>query len=355
MAISIINIVTLSALSLTLPLNTHSFITEHWWATTTFDVEQLKYTWIINNFDSLRLAENNGLSSPDFWADDDDSHKWHLSLEEIADSNVHGVYLNPNFNDPLTVQFSISINDAEDSAIHNFINGEHSGFEVSIGTGFDLINKNSNAITIECNIKKIDKVKNNTRRCQAPKEDNSPSKDIFNDYELLFENGSFSDVTFYINSKTLRAHKAILGARSSVFLEQLRRDPTAYNRFNRDIVIEIRDMEFPVFKELLRYIYIGQVQNLDDIADKLLIAAQQYNVQGLIKLCEQQLCKNLNIHNAFALLSFAYDQNLHELRSVVAKFIAGHGSSIVRTGEFKDIEKKLNNSLLDVFHAHYDN
>lgn len=351
MAISFVNIFILTATSLILSPNIHGLVTEHWWGTTTFNVEELKYTWTINNFDALRLAKTNGLSSPEFWAADDDKHKWRLSLEDIDVNNVNGVYLQPSFNDSLNVKFSISINGIESSAIHNFTDGEHYGFPVPIGTGFQVINMNSSTITFDCKIKKVDSVMNSTRRCEAPKE-NSPSNELIKDFEVLFHNGSFSDVTFYIDRETIRAHKAVLGARSTVFLEKLEHDG-AYYRY-RDIVVEVKGTEFKVFKELLRYIYVGQVEHLDEMAEKLLIAAEKYKVEGLKKLCEEQLCKNLNTHNAFATLSFANEQGLHELSSVTAKFIASHGTGILSTDEFKDVESKLNNSLLDIFHAYYD-
>ncbi|KAJ4769415.1 BTB/POZ and MATH domain-containing protein 2 [Rhynchospora pubera] len=121
----------------------------------------------------------------------------------------------------------------------------------------------------------------------------------------LLENGNGADVTFKVNGQTFNAHKFILAARSQVF-ESLFFGPC---KEESDTVIEIEDIEAPVFKSLLHFIYsdtVPEFEERDDnknnhssklMAQRLLVAADRYGLEGLKMTCEMILYGRMDSSN----------------------------------------------------------
>ena len=68
----------------------------------------------------------------------------------------------------------------------------------------------------------------------------------------LLDDGSCSDVVFSVQGVDVHAHRCILAAQSSV-MRALLTNGMCESKGGRKI--EITDIEAPVFKELLRYLY----------------------------------------------------------------------------------------------------
>ena len=81
----------------------------------------------------------------------------------------------------------------------------------------------------------------------------------------------FSDFIFAVDGKELRAHKNILASRSKVFAAMFEHD-TEEKRRNR---VDIPDLDGAVCQEMLRYIYTGVVESLEQNAAELLIVAEK--------------------------------------------------------------------------------
>jgi len=88
------------------------------------------------------------------------------------------------------------------------------------------------------------------------------------------------DVT--VGGRVFRCHKAILGARSPVlkaaFVHNMVEKATGK--------INIDGIESNTVEDMLKYIYGGKIENLEDKATKLLAAADQYDLKLLKKKCE---------------------------------------------------------------------
>ena len=85
--------------------------------------------------------------------------------------------------------------------------------------------------------------------------------------------------------KVLNAHKNILATASDIFAAMFTHDMLE----KKSNSIRITDIDYDVLKEMLRFIYMGQVENMETIASDLFIAADKYNNQG----SEELLC---NLH-----------------------------------------------------------
>lgn len=160
------------------------------------------------------------------------------------------------------------------------------------------------------------------------------------DFQRLFERELFTDVLIKVRDEgglkwhEIRAHKALLIARSSVFEAMLTRDMIEKRRNE----IEISDLDFDVVKELLGFIYTGFVGNLEKYAIDLLLAADKYDLQQLGLLCERYLARNLNIRNVLDVLLTSTLLNLVDLKECCFELIVSNGHKL---SDFDDLLLKL--------------
>lgn len=62
-------------------------------------------------------------------------------------------------------------------------------------------------------------------------------------------------------------------------------------------VVNIPDFDSIVMKELLRFIYYNDVEDLTSVAHKLIYAAEKYQLEELKELCIDEIIKTLTIDN----------------------------------------------------------
>lgn len=163
----------------------------------------------------------------------------------------------------------------------------------------------------------------------------------FDDYEMLFENETFSDISFLLDGGEFNLHTCILVARSPVFQEMFveKKDQSW---------IQITDVGYEILKELFRFTYIGKVKSIEKIVNNLFIAAEKYSIRGLKALCDQILCNNLTIDNVLANLTFANDYNVIELRTEAISLIASNYQHICSKPEFKTCPDDLKLELINL-------
>ncbi|XP_058790351.1 speckle-type POZ protein-like A isoform X2 [Phymastichus coffea] len=98
-----------------------------------------------------------------------------------------------------------------------------------------------------------------------------------NQYGKLLETGDFSDFKLIAGDETFYVHKCILTTHSPVFAAMFRSDMSEKNQAFADIP----DIDPDTLREMLRFIYIAEVDQLDELAGSLWIAADKYEVKGL--------------------------------------------------------------------------
>ena len=63
--------------------------------------------------------------------------------------------------------------------------------------------------------------------------------------------------------------------------------------------VEIQDdVEPKIVEEMLRYIYTGQIESIDQVSDKLILLSYKYVLPNLTKLCEATLLSSVTVKNA---------------------------------------------------------
>jgi speckle-type POZ protein len=118
----------------------------------------------------------------------------------------------------------------------------------------------------------------------------------------MFEEEILCDIKIEANDGvTLNAHKTILITRSTVFLKML----TIGMKESGLNAIHVEDFDSKTMRELLRFIYCEEVQDLKTIARDLIYAAEKYGVDGLKEICIEELVANVTDENVIETLIIA--------------------------------------------------
>ncbi|TYI92068.1 hypothetical protein E1A91_D02G041100v1 [Gossypium mustelinum] len=157
-----------------------------------------------------------------------------------------------------------------------------------------------------------------------------PPSDIGQHFGKLLESGKGADVKFEVDGEIFDAHKLVLAARSPVFRAQLFGPLKDQNTQS----IRVEDMEAPVFKALLHFIYWDALPDMEElmgstskwastlVAQHLLAAADRYALERMRLLCEAKLCEGVTINTVATTLALAGQHNCLHLKGVCLKFIA---------------------------------
>merc|ERR1719397_1081258 len=99
------------------------------------------------------------------------------------------------------------------------------------------------------------------------------------DFQLFLSNGKHSDVLLKSDDTTFPCHKVVLAASSTVFDRML--DLNMMESQTGEV--EISDVDPNTLKQLLEFIYTGQVEDAA-YTPELLYAADKYEIHALVKI-----------------------------------------------------------------------
>jgi speckle-type POZ protein len=176
-----------------------------------------------------------------------------------------------------------------------------------------------------------------------------PPGNIQHNLGHLLETGNGTDVTFEVNGTKFGAHKCILAARSPVFLAQF----FGPMKGKSDVVIKVEEIEAPVFKSLLHFIYCDSIPEFEEneksneeqdtrlMAEHLLVAADRYGLERLKITCQKILYDTIDNSNVVSLLFLAERHNCIHLRKACLKFFlsADKIGEVIEIEEFQQLVK----------------
>jgi speckle-type POZ protein len=124
-----------------------------------------------------------------------------------------------------------------------------------------------------------------------------PTPSLAADFGHLFSSEEFSDIAFLVGPARFRAHRAVLNVRSPVLAGLFR---SAMSDSDSSEITVDEDISPDVFREILRFVYTGEVEStvLEDDPTNLLAAADRYGLDRLKTMCEHWLWDALDIDNA---------------------------------------------------------
>lgn len=139
---------------------------------------------------------------------------------------------------------------------------------------------------------------------------------------LLTERGA--DVVFEAGGETFAAHRCVLAARSPVFSAELF---GSMKEGNTNDLVRIDGMEAQVFKALLYFVYTDSLPEMgkeeeDAMCQHLLVAADTYNMERMKLVCEDKLCKYINVGTVVHILALAELQHCSGLKSACIHFLS---------------------------------
>ncbi|CAN6356496.1 unnamed protein product [Urochloa humidicola] len=150
------------------------------------------------------------------------------------------------------------------------------------------------------------------------------------------------DVKITVGSKaTFGAHGWLLEARSPELLAAAKeKGPGISQRY-----IEIQDMEPRVFKAMLRYMYTDALPEIGEheavaMAQGLLAAAHRYKMDRLKLVCEDMLCRRIDVDNVASTLVAADKHGCRALKDACEEFLAvpGNLKAFMETEGFEKIK-----------------
>ncbi|XP_024981892.1 BTB/POZ and MATH domain-containing protein 2-like [Cynara cardunculus var. scolymus] len=157
-----------------------------------------------------------------------------------------------------------------------------------------------------------------------------PPSDIGQHFGQLLECGKGTDISFEVKGEAFPAHKLVLAARSPVFRAQL----FGPMKDQSSRCIEVEDIEPPVFKALLHFMYWDSLPDMEELtglntkwastlmSQHLLAAADRYGLDRLQLLCEANLCQDVAINTVATTLALAEQHHCLRLKAVCLKFVA---------------------------------
>ncbi|GLI59593.1 hypothetical protein VaNZ11_001522 [Volvox africanus] len=150
----------------------------------------------------------------------------------------------------------------------------------------------------------------------------------------LLQQGEGTDVTLVADGEEFKAHKFLLQARSK-FFHSLLNNSMREGREGRAVVQDIRA---PVFRALLHYVYTDMLPegmedgNLEtEMAQHLLAAADQMQLERLRRICERRLCETVEVDTVAFTLALADRNHSEELKKVCLDFVGRNLAAVMKT------------------------
>ena len=98
--------------------------------------------------------------------------------------------------------------------------------------------------------------------------------------------------------------------------------------------LEITDTDPDVFDQLLRWIYVEEVDEgaIEAFGEHLLMGANRYELGGLKLLMETKLCEGLSIENVATRLVLGEQAEADQLKECCLEFIKPNAAAVMQVG-----------------------
>jgi hypothetical protein len=93
-----------------------------------------------------------------------------------------------------------------------------------------------------------------------------------------YEDGHSDACVIQVDEKEFKISKTILTAQSEIFKRMFSMDSTEESKTG---VVKITDINANVMEALIKFLYLGAFEQLDEVAGKLFVAADKYAIHEL--------------------------------------------------------------------------
>ncbi|GBL93424.1 TD and POZ domain-containing protein 2 [Araneus ventricosus] len=316
----------------------------------TGNIKRYEFTWLLDGFCSSKLGAGTCVSSQKFASEIGNEKDWWqiLLYPDGFNHRVDGfvsLWLKKFSDNEKLVTFSCAILNSEFKQLIKKTTHRKLALESAVGwTTFckrSLIEADKTVLR-NGNLKLVFTLDifSNEDVLNPAVEDYDPnqrlrSHDVCDSMKQLLDDGTFSDLTIAVDSHEFHVHKAILSARSDVFLKLLT------PRFRESSInqIEIEDVSKDGVQEMLHFIYTGRLVDevTEEVLCELFYAAEKYELWLLKKVCSIIAANNLNNDNVLRILSVANQHNSLKLKDMCLRYISGNTLEIQKQRGWYDL------------------
>ena len=154
---------------------------------------------------------------------------------------------------------------------------------------------------------------------------------LHRDMRALLLDPMYADVTFYVQERAIRAHRAILAARSSKFREMF--EETGATEF------DIPDISLEAFTAILSFVYIDRTELSLLQAMEVLTAVNLFELTDLKASAENLLLSNICVENAAWMLQGAAVHECARLHEAALAFTVANFDAVSKTEAFQELER----------------
>jgi hypothetical protein len=134
----------------------------------------------------------------------------------------------------------------------------------------------------------------------------------------LFNSSELSDVTLKCGDLKIPAHKSILATHSETWRTAFASSDSFAEGRSSVYDISSENMDPDILTDVVRWIYLQNIDNIADNLADLLDAAEYFQIASLKDICSRMLIKKLTVESCLELLDTAYKYDLKKLKSSVA-------------------------------------
>ncbi|XP_053698175.1 kelch-like protein 41b [Sabethes cyaneus] len=158
--------------------------------------------------------------------------------------------------------------------------------------------------------------------------------------EQLVNNEYLSDVQFSVGNdgERMYGHKVILTLASEVFYAQFNGQFKESQRRNQTIVVT--DIQPPIFRDILRYMYCQKIDLTQDNVIEVYYASQKYILTELNKICEQYFENEINETNVLKVFNENRKHEFAVVNESCLDVIRDNPVACFQHPDFVTIEKK---------------
>jgi hypothetical protein len=154
--------------------------------------------------------------------------------------------------------------------------------------------------------------------------------------EKLYAEKEFVDVKILCNGKTFNCHKIVLSCQSQVFKTMIK-NKSLTEKKKGIMKIEENDISSDVMDQLLYFLYHEKVKNAKMIDTDLLLAADKYNIQGLLDECCKYFESKLSLQNALDVLVLAETTNQKNLFETASRFVGKNLGNLEKSSAYQEM------------------
>ncbi|KAM3214076.1 hypothetical protein ACQJBY_066475 [Aegilops geniculata] len=186
----------------------------------------------------------------------------------------------------------------------------------------------------------------------------APPFDLHGQLTEAIWNKEVPDVRIKVGRETFPAHRWILEARSPVFKAVFKAGlwpaPRIHNYDSAAQLLHVRDMAPQVFKALLQFIYTDSppedLLEAAATAERLLVAADRYELEKLKLFCEEALCRHIGMGSVSDTLALAERHRCPVLKEACMRFMSSPANleTVMAMDGFEQLKKDCSSALLDL-------